>query len=72
VTKRGIGFWALQVPGWVSVLLLIFSQGIAALDYELAVRLGTQDSADAVTDVGSAFRYGFAFGDLVVYIPWIF
>jgi hypothetical protein len=69
VTKRGIGFWALQVPGWVSVLLLIFSQGIAALDYELAVRLGTQDSADAVTEVGASFWYGFAFGDLVIYIP---
>ena len=69
MTRRGIGFWALQGPGWLSVFLLIFSQGIAAFDYEFAVRMGTQDSADAVTEVGAAFWYGFAFGDLLIYIP---
>jgi hypothetical protein len=66
---RGIGFWMLQVPGWPLVILLSLGQGIAAIDYELAVRMGTQDSAAAVTEVGAAFWYGFAFGDLVIYIP---
>lgn len=45
MNMRGIGFWVLQVPGWVIVALLILGQGIAAFDYELAVRMGTQDSA---------------------------
>jgi uncharacterized transporter YbjL len=67
--RKGVGFWALQGPGWAFVVLLIVGQGIAAFDYELAVRMGTQDSADAVTEVGAAFWYGFAFGDLVTYIP---
>jgi len=67
--RQGIGFWALQVPGWIVVALLILGQGIAAIDYDLAVRMGTQDSAAMITEVGVAFFYGFAFGDLVVYIP---
>jgi hypothetical protein len=67
--KRGIGFWALQVPGWIGVALLILGQGIAAIDYDFAVRMGTQESAAVITEVGVAFFYGFAFGDLVVYIP---
>jgi hypothetical protein len=66
---RGIGFWLLQIPGWVCAIWLIFVQGIAAFDYELAVRMGTQDSAAAVTEVGAAFWHGFAFSDLVIYIP---
>jgi hypothetical protein len=69
MTKRGIGFWVLQVTGWAGVLLLILGQGIAAFDYQLAVRMGTQESADTITEVGAAFWYGFAFGDLVTYIP---
>lgn len=69
MTRRGIGFWLLQIPGWTCVILLILGQGIAALDYELGVRMGTQDSAAAVTEVGAAFWYGFAFSDLVTYIP---
>lgn len=67
--KKGIGFWVLQGPGWALVVLLILGQGIAAVDYELGVRMGTQDSAEAVTEVGAAFWYGFALGDLVTYIP---
>jgi len=67
--RRGIGFWVLQVPGWAWVVLLILGQGIAAFDYQLAVRMGTQESADTITEVGAAFWYGFAFGDLVTYIP---
>jgi len=59
----------LQVPGWLLLVYLVFAQGISALDYELGVRLGTQESPEAITEVGAAFWYGFAFGDLVTYIP---
>ncbi|MGI9302247.1 MAG: hypothetical protein ACR2RB_06005 [Gammaproteobacteria bacterium] len=67
--KRGVGFWALQGPGWVLVCYLIYAQGIPVFDYALGVRMGTQESAAAITQVGTAFWYGFAFGDLVTYIP---
>jgi len=31
--------------------------------------MGTQESAEIITEVGTAFWYGFALGDLVIYIP---
>lgn len=61
--------WMLHGPGWGLLVYLIYAQGIAAFDYQLGVRMGTQESAAAITEVGVAFWYGFAFGDLAVYIP---
>jgi hypothetical protein len=67
--KRDINFWLLQVPGWLLLCYLIYAQAIPALNYEAGVTMGTQESADVVSDVGVAFWYGFAFGDLIAYIP---
>ena len=61
--------WLLQIPGWLLLAYLVYAQAIPAFDYELGVRMGTQESAQRITEVGSAFWYGFAFSDLVVYIP---
>lgn len=61
----------LQGPGWLLLVYLICAQGISALDYELGVAMGTQESAAIITEVGTAFWYGFALGDLVVYIPFL-
>lgn len=69
MTNRGVGFWAIQGPGWLLALYLIYAQAIPAFDYELGVTMGTQESAEQITAVGVAFFYGFAFGDLLVYIP---
>ena len=65
----GIGFWILQGPGWLLFLYLAYAQGIPAFDYELGVAMGTQESAEQVTEIGVAFWWGFALGDLFVYIP---
>ena len=59
----------LQVPGWTLFAYLVYAQAIPAFDYELGVRMGTQESATAITEVGAAFWYGFAFSDLIVYVP---
>ncbi|MCP5090146.1 MAG: hypothetical protein GY949_04405, partial [Gammaproteobacteria bacterium] len=67
--KRGTDFWAIQVPGWALLLYLAYAQAPAAFSYDLGVRMGTQESAETITVVGTAFWYGFSFGDLVVYIP---
>lgn len=69
MANRGSGFWLLQGPGWLLLAYLIYAQAIAAFDYELGVRMGTQESAQQVTEVGAAFWYGFAFSDLIIYIP---
>ena len=66
---RDIGFWLLQVPGWLLLFYLIYAQAIPAFSYDIGVAMGTQESAEQITEVGTAFWYGFAFGDLVTYIP---
>ena len=67
--KRDIGFWVLQGSGWLFLIYLIYAQAIPAFDYELGITMGTQESSEIITEVGTAFWYGFAFGDLVAYIP---
>jgi hypothetical protein len=67
--KRDTGFWMVQVPGWVLLTYLVYAQAIPAIDYDLGVAMGTQESADQITEVGAAFYYGFAFADLAAYIP---
>ncbi len=58
-----------QVPGWLLLVYLVYAQVPAAFDYEIGVRMGTQEPAELITEVGVAFWYGFAFADLLVYIP---
>lgn len=67
--KRDKGFWILQLPGWLLCLYLVYAQAIPAFDYELGINMGTQEPASRITEVGTAFWYGFALGDLLVYIP---
>lgn len=69
MAERDLSFWFLQIPEWVLLTYLFFAQAISAFDYELGVRMGTQESADAITQVGAAFWYGFAFSDFVIYMP---
>lgn len=61
--------WSLQIPGWLLFAYLVYAQAIPVFDYELGVRMGTQEPAQRITEVGTAFWYGFAFADLVVYLP---
>jgi len=69
VRNRGKTFWILQVTGWSLLIYLIYAQGITAFDYDLGVAMGTQEPVEAVTEVGASFWYGFAFSDLLTYIP---
>lgn len=69
MNNRGTQDWSLQIPGWLLLAYLIYAQAIPAFDYELGVRMGTQESVEAITEVGAAFWFGFAFSDLAVYIP---
>ena len=67
--KQSLAFWSLQCPGWLLLIYLIYAQGISAFSYELGVAMGTQEAKEAITEVGAAFWYGFALGDLLTYIP---
>lgn len=55
--------------GWLLLLYLVYAQAISAFDYDLGIAMGTQEPAERITEVGVAFWYGFAFGDLVSYGP---
>lgn len=67
--RRELSFFAVQGPGWLLLIYLVIAQGLTALSYDLGVSMGTQEPAEAITEVGTAFYYGFAFADLVIYIP---
>ena len=67
--NRDKAFWCLQIPGWFLFSYLIYAQGITAFGYDIGVKMGTQEPREVITEVGAAFWYGFAFGDLIVYIP---
>jgi len=67
--KRDSAFWTIQIPGWLLLIYLIYAQGITAFSYQLGVSMGTQEPAQVITEVGVAFWYGFAVGDLLFYIP---
>jgi len=68
-TAGGLTFWAIQCPGWFLFLYLVYAQGITAFGYEIGVSMGTQESVTVISEVGAAFWYGFAFADLLIYIP---
>jgi hypothetical protein len=70
--RTGLGFWALHGPGWFLLVYLVYAQGVSAFGYELGVAMGTQEPAETITEVGTAFWYGFALGDLLTYIPLLF
>lgn len=69
VSRRPLDFWSVILPGWLLLGYLVIAQAIPAFDYDIGVSMGTQEPAEAITRVGAAFWYGFAFGDLVIYIP---
>ena len=59
----------IQGSGWLLFLYSLYAQGIPAVDYGLGVAIGTQEPRETIAGVGVAFWFGFALGDLVVYIP---
>jgi hypothetical protein len=63
--------WLIQAPGWLLLVYLVYAQAIPAFSYETGVMMGTQEPAAVVSEVGVAFWYGFAFGDLITYIPML-
>ena len=69
IKNHSSSFWGLQIPGWILLIYLIYAQGITAFGYDLGVSMGTQEPTEVISEVGVAFWYGFAFGDLVAYIP---
>ena len=65
----GFAFWAIQIPGWLLFVYLGIAQCTSAVSYSWGVRMGTQEPADRITEVGVAFFKGYAGADLLIYVP---
>ncbi len=65
-----ITFWIIQAPDWLHFLYLVAAQCISAFDYSLGVRMGTQEPAERITEVGVAFFKCLAGADLI-YAPML-
>lgn len=62
-------FWVLQVPGWLLFFYLLATQCTAAVSYAIGIKMGTQEPAEQITEVGVAFFKGYAGADLIFYTP---
>jgi hypothetical protein len=67
--KRPIAFWFIVVFLAVSIILMLLGQTMAVFNYDLAVRLGLQESPEQVGEFGVQVNRAFGAGDTVVYIP---
>jgi len=70
--KRGIGFWILVCFSIILLIFLLIGQTFSLFNYQAAVSSGLQESVEEVSEVGIAFAKGFAFGDSIAYIPFLF
>lgn len=66
---RPLGFWPLMICGGLLTAVYILGQGVAVIDYERAVAWGFQEPANDVGITGLAFNLGFAFADMLFYVP---
>ncbi|NNK67348.1 MAG: hypothetical protein HKO95_11495 [Rhodobacteraceae bacterium] len=62
-------FWFIAGPGWALFLYLCVAQCLSAISYRLGIRMGAQEPAERITEVGVAFWWAVAFSDLVFYTP---
>ena len=62
-------YWFIQIPGWLLFVYLVIAQCLPVFDYSVGVRMGTQEPAERITEVGVAFFKGFCGADLVIYTP---
>ena len=49
--------------------MLLAGQTLGVVNYDLAVSIGMQESANEIGEIGIAFAKGFGFADTLVYIP---
>ena len=67
--KRPKAFWVIVVFLAISIVLMLMGQTMALFNYDLAVCLCLQESADQVSEFGVQVNRAFGAGDTIVYIP---
>ena len=66
---RSVGFRVLVGVGIFICATLPIGQTMAVIDYDFAVRLGMQEPASQITEIGVALNKGFGAADTLVYLP---
>ena len=51
--QRTVGFWSLMIPGILILIMLIFGQMMAFIDYEFTVTFGLQESVHVIGEFGA-------------------
>ena len=59
----------MQCPGWALLLYLVYSQAIAAINYEHGLLFAAWERSAALAESDIGVWYGFVLADLVVYVP---
>ncbi|GFH45345.1 hypothetical protein CTEN210_01819 [Chaetoceros tenuissimus] len=59
----------LQTTSWMFVSVLFVGQVLPIIDYEIGVKMGTQEPVEQVGKTGVVFNKGFIFADSVFYVP---
>ena len=67
--RRSAAFWIIVVFLAVSIVLMLAGQTMAVFNYDLAVRLGLQESLQQVGDFGVRVNRAFGASDNIVYVP---
>jgi len=67
--RRPIAFWIIVLFLLLSILIMLIGQTMAVFHYDLAVRLGLQESLQQVGEFGVQVNRAFGASDTVVYIP---
>lgn len=67
--RHPVSFWVIVAFLAVSVVLMLTGQTMALLDYDLAVRLGLQESAEQIGEYGVQVNRAFGGSDTLVYVP---
>ncbi|MDX2437566.1 MAG: MYXO-CTERM sorting domain-containing protein [Acidobacteriota bacterium] len=67
--QRPVAFWVIVVYLGLSVVVMLTGQTMAVVNYDLAVRLGLQESLEEVGEYGVEVGRAFGAGDTVIYVP---
>ncbi len=67
--QRPVAFWVIVVYLGLSVVVMLTGQTMAVVNYDLAVRLGLQESLEEVGEYGVEVNRAFGAGDTVIYVP---
>ncbi len=68
---KGIAYWFLIIFALLLLLMLLIGQTGGLINYQMAVRLGLQESTDVITQFGVAMNRGFAAADTIIYVPLV-